>query len=100
MAEQPKKKPGRKKATPLETIATNCLEIPPYPTGAGPGCVLWGDGEHLHWSDPPTAPGQVLTWTGTEWVAANPPAAMAKPEADKPEEPAPEPPAVDADQPM
>lgn len=49
-----------------------CLEIPPYPTGAGPGCVLWGDGEHLHWSDPPTGEGQVLTWNGKEWIPANP----------------------------
>lgn len=49
-----------------------CLTVPPYPTGAGPGCILWGDGEHLHWSDPPTAPQQVPTWSGSEWVPANP----------------------------
>lgn len=52
--------------------APGCLELPPYPKGAGPGCILWHDGERLHWSDPPTGPGQQLTWTGSEWVAANP----------------------------
>lgn len=51
---------------------STCLEIPPYPTGAGPGCILWGDGERLHWSNPPTAEGQILTWNGSEWVPANP----------------------------
>lgn len=52
--------------------SAECLTVPPYPTGAGPGCILWGDGERLHWSDPPTAEGQVPTWSGSDWVPANP----------------------------
>jgi hypothetical protein len=51
------------------------LTLPPYPAGAGPGCILWSDGIHLHWSDPPSGVGQILTWSGTEWVPTNPAAA-------------------------
>ena len=55
-----------------------CTPLPPYPAGAGPGCLLWHDGEHFHWTDPPTGEGQYPVWNGKEWVLANPALAAPK----------------------
>ena len=65
---------------PVDAIG-GCVDIPPYPTGAGPGCILWSDGIHLHWSDPPTLEGQIPTWNGSEWVPAQPGALLTAPKA-------------------
>ena len=83
-----RKKPGRKKKdTPVSLdppMLPTCLDMPPYPTGAGPGCIFWGDGEHGHWSDPPVN-GSTAVWNAeaNEWQMTNP-AAAPKPNGDKP----------------
>lgn len=72
---------GKRKAPIPITNPPTCVDIPPYPTGAGPGCLLYGDGEHMHWSDPPED-GSQPTWSAAAgtYVMAKPALAAPKPD--------------------